>query len=736
MKEYTYSKGLPVQRFAVCLLAAILVVVGIMTVNIRNLQKETGRVAGNYVMDTTQLIAGEVQLRMEMTAEQLETLSDSVVRIGRERIDEFLNRKKGPLNFKQLGIADLEGTVHFSDGTERDISGTEGFRMALAGIEGPHEYDAEEIIYTIPIREEKRIIGVMVGVRSKEYMQDLVKSDAFGGAGNSCMVDMSGHIVISSESTEIYKELETYLQQPENQEQKQQLENNMQNKRNGQILVEIGGEGYFLSCISIGTNGWILLSMIPSNIISLSISQLFLETFRAIILVLGLFAVVTIMMIQTWKKNQSRLEHMAFTDPVTGDGNGLRFRLDCGERLKKAEPDSFVLAAVNIKNFKVINETYGSALGDRVLAHVLRGFKACLGPEELAARGEADHFYLLLKEWEENRVRIRLEDMMEQVRTYREEDTVCSISMTAGVYPIREADQEMTIMQDRANLACKYREEGKADRIFFYDDSLMQQLQREKVLHDMLESAIEGEEFQVYLQPKVRIKDGRTGGAEALIRWERPGQGMIYPSEFIPAFERSGVICQLDLYVFERICVFLREWIDGGKEAFPVSVNLSRHHLRKEGFLKPFMEVQERYQVPASLIELELTESVFMDIGEMKEAIRQMHKAGFLCSMDDFGTGYSSLGLLTAFDIDVIKLDRSFFVNRNRRQKEVIEAVVSLAGRLGIETVAEGIEEEAQVEFLREIGCSLVQGYVYSKPLPIPEFVSWQEKRESSGKNA
>ena len=115
----------------------------------------------------------------------------------------------------------------------------------------------------------------------------------------------------------------------------------------------------------------------------------------------------------------------------------------------------------------MINESYGSALGDRVLTHVLRGIKACLGPEELAARGEADHFYLLLKECEEKRVRIRLENMIEQVRTYREGDTVCSISMAAGIYPIREADQEMTIMQDRANLACKYREEGKADRILF-----------------------------------------------------------------------------------------------------------------------------------------------------------------------------------------------------------------------------------------------------------------------------
>lgn len=714
------------QWLAMWLLGMIMIVVLIVTVNIGSLQKETTRIADNYVTDVTRLIAGEVHQRMQMTIEQLETIGDSVGRMRQERLYDFLERKRKLLNFRLLGVGSLEGIVTFPDGSQQDFSGEVSYRKALQGEEAPYGYGEDEIIYTVPINLEGKQIGVIVGIRSKEYMQGLVQSAAFEGQGNSCIVDKEGDVIIPPPDGQVYNELSHFLQKPENLDEAQKLAEDVRNDREGQVAVDdIGDTDYVLSHIGIETNDWLLLSMIPSDMIFKKLNGLFLQTFVAIIAVLGLFGIMIPIIVRVWKKNQKNLEHLAFTDPVTGEMNNLKFRLECRKLLEEEEPQTRSMVAMNIKNFKVINENYGSQTGDRILSFVVKTLKSYTGVGELAARGEADHFYLFLRAWDEEEIEERLEEILDSMRSFAGEEGVCGLTLAAGIYRIEDHDLEVTIMQDRANLACKYHEEGMTENIFFYDFRIMRQLQKEKALHDMADKAFADREFQVYLQPKVELHSEQVKGAEALIRWVQPGPVVISPGDFIPAFERSGIICRLDLYVFEQICRFLRRRIDEDREIFPVSVNLSRVHLRREGFLEDFVEIRKKYDVPPSLIELELTESMFMDQEAMEIAIRQIHEAGFLCSMDDFGSGYSSLGLLTAFDIDVIKLDRSFFINRSRKQSEVIESVVTLAGRLGIRTVAEGIEEKEQLDFLRRIGCSMVQGYVYSRPLSMPDFEAW-----------
>ena len=248
----------------------------------------------------------------------------------------------------------------------------------------------------------------------------------------------------------------------------------------------------------------------------------------------------------------------------------------------------------------------------------------------------------------------------------------------------------------------------------------------------MLRSELENRDFKVYYQPKVRLRDGQVASAEALVRWQHPQKGFIYPSDFIPVFERSGDICRLDLYVFEEVCAMLAGRLAQGAPVFPVAVNLSRRHFQTTDFLQRFADIRDQYQIPGGLIELELTESIFFTVGDIlnvKEAIRRMHELGFLCSLDDFGAGFSSLGLLKSFMVDSVKLDRSFFLDDSQRAHDVVESIVELARKLGIETVAEGIEAPEQVDFLRSIGCDLVQGYVYARPMPAEELEAWMRAR-------
>lgn len=230
----------------------------------------------------------------------------------------------------------------------------------------------------------------------------------------------------------------------------------------------------------------------------------------------------------------------------------------------------------------------------------------------------------------------------------------------------------------------------------------------------------------------MRLADGAVAGAEALARWFHPREGTIYPSEFVPVLERSGAVRALDLYVFERVCERLARWLREGREPVPVSVNLSRRHFEDPRFLARFADTADRLGVPRGLLEMELTESIFLDdeaIDNVKRAVRDLRAAGFSCSLDDFGSGYSSLGLLKEFDVSALKLDRRFFREDTPRARDVVEAVVRLAAKLGLDTVAEGIEDERQLAFLQSVGCGLVQGYVFAEPLPFDEFERWADTR-------
>lgn len=282
------------------------------------------------------------------------------------------------------------------------------------------------------------------------------------------------------------------------------------------------------------------------------------------------------------------------------------------------------------------------------------------------------------------------------------------------------------LLQDRARLACQSQTAEHREKCAFYDNSLTERMKMEQELNDLFDSSIKNHDFKVYLQPKIRLETNRAEGAEALVRWIHPEKGVIYPSDFIPLFEMNGKICSLDFYIFTQVCQTLHGWIASGKNPFPVSVNLSRQHFLEHNFLKKFADIAKEYEIPPGMIEFELTESIFFDnrqINVVKEMIRQMHQLGFLCSLDDFGSGFSSLGLLKEFDVDTIKLDRSFFVNMaGEKAKDVIACLIELSKKLKVHTVAEGIETDEMVEYLRMIKCDMVQGYIFSRPIPISEF--------------
>lgn len=246
----------------------------------------------------------------------------------------------------------------------------------------------------------------------------------------------------------------------------------------------------------------------------------------------------------------------------------------------------------------------------------------------------------------------------------------------------------------------------------------------EEDLEKDFREGIENNEFKIFLQPKFDIKTEKIVGAEALIRREKDGV-LIMPNSFIPEYEKTGIITKLDMFVFESMCKKLREWSDKGYKVFPIAINESRRHLYNKNHVSELEQIVKYYNINPNLLELELTETVVVEnIESAKEAERKVHALGFGVSMDDFGVGYSSFYMLKNINIDILKIDKSFSdeVMEDKRGRIILESIIDMAKKLEIKTVAEGIETKEQLEYLKQIGCDMVQGYYFEKPLPIEEF--------------
>ena len=424
------------------------------------------------------------------------------------------------------------------------------------------------------------------------------------------------------------------------------------------------------------------------------------------------------------------LERLAFVDPVTKGFNQTRFDLTARRVIDQAEPGAYALVALDLKKFKLLNEIQGTESGDMVLRFVYDRLRAHLDGDECVGRINADAFNVLMRDEGAQAMYERIDGMVQDINRFNvDAERPYFLSFTVGVYPIDDTSLPMTLVRDRANVARGSSKEASNARHFtcmFYSDVDRQNLLSEQDMENRMHGALERGEFVAYFQPKQLLADGSIGGAEALVRWIDPVRGLVPPDDFVPYFERNGFIINVDLCVFEQVCALLASWIEQGRQPVPISVNMSRAHLREQDFLTPYEQIRARYGVPASLIEFELTETlVFGDPETFKGVIDLLHARGYRCSLDDFGSGYSSLNVLKDVDIDTMKLDRAFFSagdDAGQREWDVVESVVDLAKKLDLGTVAEGVEEPGQAARLRAIDCDMLQGYVFSRPVPVAEF--------------
>lgn len=412
-------------------------------------------------------------------------------------------------------------------------------------------------------------------------------------------------------------------------------------------------------------------------------------------------------------------------DSVTRRNNKKAFERAASALVRKNK--NYALVYANIDRFKLINDTYGDETGDAILREIHKIIDEELLWNEVSGRIMADNFGILMHYHSIEKLDERLSRMAKQFGDLTDQkNSRYGIEMYFGVYIINEDDEiDINAMMEHANLARRKISPSYRVSMGIYDDRDRQRMGREKLLEMKMRKALNNGEFVPYLQPKYELQEETVAGAEALVRWMDPDEGMIFPGEFIPLFEKNGFVIELDLYMFEQVCRMVTEWSRQGKKIVPVSVNLSRSHFDVPDFFQDYVNILERYEVPPKAIEIELTESLFYnDITSLNVLVSTIHEHGLSCSIDDFGSGYSSLNMLKDVQVDALKLDRVFFENGvdDKRGKNVVESVLKLAQALELHTISEGIEERGQVDFLKSMNCDLIQGYVFAKPMPVPEF--------------
>ena len=405
---------------------------------------------------------------------------------------------------------------------------------------------------------------------------------------------------------------------------------------------------------------------------------------------------------------------------LTGLYGSVAFFYKANECLHSHLNDQYALIRMDIYRFKTINEFCGRANGDKLLVHISDCFKKYESKDSVVGHLRADIFTLCTPYKTDQDLINIVNDIAKQIEVY---PLPCKILPAFGICK-SEFGMDISLLIDYANLALQTVKGRVFSCYAFYNETLRQQLLYEKKIENEIIPALNNHELEVYIQPKVNMRNEEIIGGEALLRWNHPLDGFLLPDQFIPILEKSGYIVDVDKYVWEEVFRSLRQWIDNGYKVVPISLNVSRLHSYQTDFEQVLYGLAKKYNISHNLIQLELTESALTEHTDLVfKTLNNLQNNGFYISMDDFGSGYSSMNMLKDEPIDEIKIDRVFLTDiSTQKSRIIIKHMISMMTELNINIIAEGIETPEQANFMLECGCYNAQGFLYHRPMPMTQF--------------
>ena len=431
------------------------------------------------------------------------------------------------------------------------------------------------------------------------------------------------------------------------------------------------------------------------------------------------------------KRAEEHIQHLAHYDTLTGLPNRtlLSERIATSISLAQNQRGYLALLVLDIDKLKNINDTFGQAIGDELLVEVARRVGSLAGDDDIVGRADSDTFVMMLSGAKTTRATRTAQRLLDTLSTpFRIRGLELNVTSTIGIalFPTHGPDFE-TLLKC-ANTAMHRAKHNGRNHYVFFTEEMQTRSARNQLLEIALRHAVDRGELQLHYQPQMSLSDGRITGAEALLRWNNPDLGSVSPAEFIPIIEDSGQIVQIGTWVLRTAATQLRHWLSAGLLPFSIAVNLSSAQFRHPNLPGLIGKILSETGLEAGCLELELTERVAMDdpLGAIA-IMNELHELGVRIAIDDFGTGYSSLSYLKRFRAHKLKIDQSFVrdLAHDPDDQAIVKAIISLAGSLGIDTIAEGVETLPQLNFLQRHGCQEAQGFYFSQPLPADRFTAF-----------
>lgn len=417
------------------------------------------------------------------------------------------------------------------------------------------------------------------------------------------------------------------------------------------------------------------------------------------------------------------LEEISSKDPETKVPNMVGFYKFCEIKGIHQRTHEYCSIFMNIKNFRNFNRTEGEENGKKLIHHANNFLYNLCNEDEILARPGGDNMIMLVKKDHLDEIINGIENVYYHTKLGEREHDV-HVDLWTGVYDIQPG---VTVHQaiENASIALLSSKKNKnAKLICYHSDDLMQEYTRKKELLSIFTKCLANNEFVVYYQPKANAKNGELIGAEGLVRWFHKGK-LIPPNDFVPALEEDGLVIELDFYVFEKVCMDIRKWLDDGIEPVRISTNFSRDHFINSDTANRIIDIMKKHNVDGKYVQVEITEMAGVDdVKEMIKFINTLHANGVTVAIDDFGIGYSSLNMLKDYEADIVKIDKSLLddVSDSVKAKMLLESIIKISRDVGMEVLVEGVEEKEQLDYVSTIGCDYVQGYYFDRPLPKEEF--------------
>ena len=652
-----------------------------------------------------------------------------------------LNSFVSTYEFKRIGFVSPDGQVVTTDGYVQDLSSREFFKDGMQGLPGITNTLQDRIgtpepinVFSIPVyNQSNAIIGVLFATYRNQHFEEVLGVQSFNNQGFSCLLNQDGELIASSSNAPTSMQEATIMSDylaldSRNDQPYQDLRTLLRGSSSGGGYFYGDSQQYYYYAVALDNlrsdRQWFVLTVVPDQVLSSRSAPVLFQVRLLILLIILIAGGGTFAYVHSIRTQRRQLYRLAYVDPLTKGDNFACFK----EKLSHRNGDRCFYVALDIQDFKLINNTCGVEKGDETLAEVWNLLQASTHLGEFSARINADRFILFLRDKERRTLEPRLECLCQDISNLSTKLNIPRLFPLCGVY--ETADHREVEQNYGKAVQAKYLVKGRRTKHYaFYDELDIKQLSEDRLMEDVFEDALKNKEFQLWYQPKVDPFKGNILGAEALIRWKRPDGTMLSPGKFIPLFEKNGNITTLDEYVFRTVCEQQQKWLQSGYRLYPISVNISRVSLYYNNVVDKYREILNSFELDPKYVPLEITESATINNSDISSLIEQFHEAGFTLLLDDFGSGYSSLSSLNVMHFDTIKLDKSLidYIGDQNGEKLLLH-ITQLLQSFGMTITAEGVETSDQVEFLKNLHCDDIQGYFFSKPLPINEFEEFARK--------